>query len=150
MRRNDRARDSKQAKKFLESTEHGVLSLVSPDNSPYGIPLNFVLKENNIYFHCATQGKKIDILAHNAQASFCAVASSLVQPEQFATNYESAIATGTVEELFAEEKRQGLLFLLKKYSPEHIDAGLKYTEEFFNRTKVFKIKIESITGKARQ
>jgi hypothetical protein len=39
--------------------------------------------------------------------------------------------------------------LLKKYSPDYLDAGLEYTEKFFNKTKVFRIKIESITGKAR-
>ena len=150
MRRTDRIIGVSEARKILESVQHGVLSLVSPDTSPYGIPLNFVLEKGSIYFHCATQGEKIDIISNNAQASFCAIGKTQVQPEQFATQYESAIATGTMKELFAEEKKRGLILFLKKYSPEHMAAGAKYIATFFDKTKVFKMDIESLTGKARR
>ena len=150
MRRTDRIIGVSEARKILKSAQHGVLSLVSPDASPYGIPLSFVLEKDSIYFHCATKGEKIDIISSNSQASFCAIGKTQVQPEQFATQYESAIATGKMEELFTEQKKKGLLLFLKKYSPEHMDAGLKYIATLFDKTKVFRMDIESLTGKARR
>ncbi|WPD23457.1 MAG: pyridoxamine 5'-phosphate oxidase family protein [Candidatus Electrothrix scaldis] len=150
MRRADRAIDLNEAREILNIAPYGVLSLVSSDNTPYGIPLNFALEGDGIYFHSAKEGRKINLLAENQEASFCAVGNAEVLPEQFATNYESAIATGTVEELVAGEKRLGLLILLKKYSPEYINAGLEYTEKFLDKTRVFRMNVASITGKARQ
>jgi hypothetical protein len=150
MRRNDRAIIIEEARRLLESAEYGVLSMACPDGVPHGIPLNFSLAGDSIYFHCAPEGKKIDILSTNRRVSFCVVGSTQVLPEKFGTNYESAIATGSVEELFAEEKKQGLVLLVRKYSPGYVKEGLDYIDKLIDKTKVFRIRLESITGKARK
>ncbi len=62
---------------------------------------------------------------------------------------ESAIATGAVEELTGEDKKQGLLLLIRKYSPGYVPEGLEYIEKLIDKTKVFRIRLDSITGKAR-
>ncbi|MEI7729055.1 MAG: pyridoxamine 5'-phosphate oxidase family protein [Verrucomicrobiota bacterium] len=149
MRRNDRAIGIEEARSLLESAEYGVLSMAAPDGVPHGIPLNFSLAGDSIYFHCAPEGKKIDILSANSRASFCVVGKTQVLPEKFGTKYESAIATGFVEELSAEEKRQGLVLLVRKYSPDYVKEGLEYIDKLIAKTKVFRIRLESITGKAR-
>lgn len=150
MRRSDRAIGAEEARRLLETAEYGVLSMASSDGVPYGIPLNFAYAKDCIYFHCALDGMKIDMLCANQKVSFCVVGRTEVMPEKFSTNYESVVASGIVEELFAGNKREGLLLLIKKYSPEYITKGLEYIDRFFDKTKVFRICLESITGKARR
>ncbi len=149
MRRKDRAISSEEARSLLESAEYGVLSLTGPEGVPYGIPLNFALAGDSIYFHCAQEGRKIEILSANTRVSFCVVGRTQLLPEKFGTQYESAIATGSVEDLSSEEKRQGLVMLVRKYSPDYVKEGLEYIDKLIDKTKVFRIRLESITGKAR-
>ncbi len=150
MRRADRATSAEEARSLLESAEYGVLSMCSAAGLPYGVPLNFALAGNSLYFHCAPEGRKIDLLRANPRVSFCVVGSTEVLPEQFGTKYESVVAAGTVEELAAEEKRQGLILLVRKYSPNHVREGLEYIDRHIDKTRVFRIRLDSITGKARR
>ncbi|MGQ9655813.1 MAG: pyridoxamine 5'-phosphate oxidase family protein [Thermodesulfobacteriota bacterium] len=150
MRRKDRAIGAEEARRLLETAEYGVLSMASSDAVPYGIPLNFSFVMDCIYFHCAPEGKKIDLLSSNRKVTFCVVGRTEVMPEKFATKYESVIATGIAEELFEKDKKEGLISLLKKYSPDHMEEGVEYINRLFDKTKVFRICLESITGKARR
>ena len=150
MRRDDRAISAEEARHLLETAEYGVLSMASSDGVPYGIPLNFAFVRDCIYFHCALEGEKIDLLSANRKVSFCVVGRTEVLPEKFGTKYESVVAAGIVEELFEKDKREGLVLLLRKYSPDYIEEGLKYIDKLFDKTKVFRICLESITGKARK
>jgi len=150
LRRNDRAISLEEARNLLAAAEYGVLSMASLTGVPHGIPLNFSLVANSIYFHCAPEGRKIEILAANARVSFCVVGSTRVLPSQFGTEYASVVVTGSVIELAAEEKRQGLVFLVKKYSPGYVKAGLEYIDKRIDQARVFRIQIETITGKARK
>jgi hypothetical protein len=45
------------------------ISLVDGD-CPYIVPVNFAVHENNLYFHSAMAGKKIDILRKNNKICF--------------------------------------------------------------------------------
>lgn len=149
MRRKDRAVGIEEARRLLESAEYGVLSMAGPEGVPHGIPLNFALTGDSIVFHCAPEGRKIDMLSANPKVSFCVVGRTQLMPEQFGTRYESVIATGPVEELSGGEKRQGLVLLVRKYSADHLKEGLEYIDRHAAGTKVFRIHLESITGKAR-
>lgn len=123
--------------------------MACPDGLPHGIPVNFAFAGDSIYFHCALDGRKIEILSANPRVSFCVVGRTEVLPEKFGTRYESAIATGSVEELSGVEKRNGLLLLVRKYSPNHVKEGLEYIDKLIDKTRVYRIRLESITGKAR-
>ncbi len=150
MRRSDRAVSPEEARLLLESAEYGVLSMSSDQSEPHGIPLNFALKDNNIYFHCAVEGKKVEILSSNPRVSFCVVGATEVLPEKFSTKYESVIVTGIAEEVFGEEKREGLALLIHKYSYDYAEEGKKYVDKSAEHTKVFRIDMDSMTGKARK
>ncbi len=126
------------------------MSTVSEDRIPYGIPLNFCVIDDRIYFHCATEGHKLDNIAHNANVSFCAVGDTCVLPEQFSTKYESVVVFGTASEVFDQEKQMALEGLLSKYSPNHYSEGLKYIGTLLEMTRVFGISIVSIAGKSGQ
>jgi len=150
MRRKDRLITNTETLSILEKGEYGILSIVSSNNEPYGVPLNYCLIKECIYFHCAVDGRKISFFSKNNKASFCVVGKTEVLPDKFGTNYESCIVQGLVSESFGEEKQMALEGLIHKYSKEFVSEGLEYIEKFKDKARVFKISIESISGKARK
>ncbi len=149
MRREDRAVDEIEAQKILERGEYGVLSTVGADGEPYGVPLSYVYREDEIHLHCALDGRKIDNLKHHPRASFCVVASTQLEPEMFSTRYESAIATGEVRELAGEEKLRSLMWLIQKYSPAFQEEGAQYIASREDLTRVFALHVDHLSGKRR-
>ena len=150
IRRTDRAISESEAKGILEKGEFGILSTASLDGQPYGVPMSYSYTENVIYFHCAIEGHKLENLRKNSRVSFCVVGKTEVLPEKFSTRYESAIVFGKAFELTDDEKHKGLLEIVKKYSPGFIKEGLQYIENAVHKARVYKIVIESITGKSRK
>jgi len=150
LRRKDRAITDDEALALLNVAEYGVLSTVSENGKAYGVPLNYCVIDDCIYFHCAVEGQKIDNIRHNNSVSFCAIGSTELLPDKFGTLYESVIVSGEIEEVFGSDKQLALEGLLNKYSAEFIEEGLKYIEDLREKTKVFKITIKNVTGKARK
>jgi hypothetical protein len=150
MRRSDRALPDSAAQEILQKGEYGILSTVSVEGQPYGVPVSYSYAGDVIYFHCALEGHKLENLSGNNQVSFCVVGKTEVLPDKFATNYESVIVFGKAFEVTDDEKRTGLVELLKKYSPGFIDKGLRYIAGDGGKARVYKIVIESMTGKARK
>ena len=149
LRRKDRAITEEEAIALLTKAEYGVLSTVTENGKPYGVPLNFCIINHCIYFHCAVEGQKIDNIALNKSVSFCAVGNTELLPDKFGTKYESVIVSGEVDEVFDMNKQNAMEGLLHKYSSEFIDNGIKYIEGLREKTRVFKITINKLTGKAR-
>jgi uncharacterized protein len=150
LRRKERALAESEAREILERGEYGILSTCDPDGQPYGIPLSYCLENNAIYFHCAVEGHKLNNIAADSRVSFCVVGKTEVLPDQFATRYESVVISGRATEVFAEEKQRALEGLLAKYSAAFRLPGLDYIEGKRELTKVFKVSIEDICGKARR
>jgi uncharacterized protein len=150
LRRKDRAITEEEAKALLNKAKYGVLSSVSGNGQAYGVPLNFCVIGNSIYFHCAPEGRKIDNFKHNKSVSFCVVGNTEILPEKFSTKYESTIVSGEIEEVFDMDKQLALEGLVRKYSPQFIDKGLEYIKASKEKTGVFKITINQLSGKARQ
>jgi len=149
LRRKDRAITEEEAVALLNKAEYGILSTVSENGKPYGVPLNFCIINDCIYFHCAVEGQKIDNIKQNKFVSFCAVGNTELLPDKFGTKYESIIVSGEVEEVFDMNKQKAMEGLLHKYSSEFFDKGIKYIEGLRDKTRVFKITINTLTGKAR-
>ncbi|QEM68428.1 pyridoxamine 5'-phosphate oxidase family protein [Geobacter sp. FeAm09] len=150
LRRKERALTEPEARAILERGEYGILSTCDPDGQPYGIPLSYCLGNDAIYFHCALEGHKLTDIAADGRVSFCVVGTTEVLPDQFATRYESVVISGRATEAFEEEKQQVLEGLLAKYSAAFRSAGLDYIEAMREQTRVFKVSIEDICGKARR
>ncbi len=150
LRRKDRAIPKQEALDILYSGEYGILSTVSPDGQPYGVPVSFCVIGDSIYFHCAIEGHMLTNISSNSKVSFCVVGKTQVQPERFGTKYESSIIFGIATEVFDLEKHDGLFGLIKKYSSAYYDEGLKYIEKFTSKTRVYKISINSVSGKSNE
>ncbi len=150
IRRKDREITTQEAVEILDSAEYGVLSTVGKDGQPYGVPVSFVHKDGNIYFHCALSGRKLDNIEHNRKVSFCVVGKTNILPDKFATEYESAVVFGVASEVSGAERYNDLLWLLEKYCPDFIEEGKQYIELKDKATRVIKIDVSHITGKARR
>ena len=122
------------------------------DDYPYIVPLSFGWEVNegklNIYFHCAKEGKKVDLIAKNNKV--CVEADILngyrATERSVTADYESVIGFGTVKEVVGSEAVHGIKLLLEHcgidgYSPE--DCVL------MGIVAVYKITVDSITGKKR-
>lgn len=148
MRRIDRALDKKYALELLHEGEFGVLSTIGEDLQPYGVPLNYWLQGEDIYFHCAVEGRKIEHFLYTPNVSFCVVCKSVVLPEKFTTDFKSVMVSGQVMEVLASDKRVALVEMLRRFSPDHLEKGEKYIKAMLEKTRVFRIASGQITGKA--
>lgn len=101
--------------------------------APYCVPLNFGTELADgapvLYFHCANEGKKLDLLAAGGEVSFCAanmlrVFNKGIAPCGYTTDYESVCGTGVAEVVEGEEERlHGLQVLMRHYSEEEFSPA---------------------------
>lgn len=147
MRRKDRQCDELTARTILANAEYGVFSTVDKDGYPYGVPVNYVVEGNKIYFHCAfNTGHKQENLNFSNKVCFTAVESSEVDPQKRSTRYRSAIAFGTAKRM-TDDRRHALELLLDKYCADYKEDGLEEINQLYDKTDVIEITIEKITGK---
>lgn len=81
------------------------------------------------------------------KVSFCVAEDSEILPEKFTTSYKSVILFGKAVEAEGEEKKEGLMALIRKYSSDFLEEGKKYIESAHDTARVFKIEIKHVTGK---
>ena len=150
IRRKDREIHTETAEQILANGEYGFLATAGSDGQPYGVPLNYVYKNNSLYFHCALEGHKLDNIAANNKVSFCVVGRTKVLPDKFSTEYESALVFGTASVITGSERTRALMDLIEKYSPDFIEEGKKTITQYDEKTKIIKVDIHHISGKARR
>ena len=151
MRRQDRIMSEERALELLKTAEYGVLSMINTDGKPYSVPLNFVFdQKNSIYFHCATEGKKLRALEMNPEVSFCIIGKVQLQPEKIGTLYESVVVQGVATtKLSANERMEALDLIVKKLSPDFYEKGIRYAEKAFPNTAVIRLDINTFSGKSK-
>ncbi|MFL0269857.1 pyridoxamine 5'-phosphate oxidase family protein [Candidatus Clostridium radicumherbarum] len=150
MRKNNRQIGTEDIEKILESGEYGVLATIGENGYPYATPLSFVYYKEAIYFHCAIEGNKLDNIKANEKVSFCVVGKTKVLPDMFSTEYESVIIFGRAFLAKNDEKKEALIAIAQKYSPDFMAEGLQYIDRAIDSTCIVKIEIDKITGKARR
>lgn len=152
VRRKDREVNSEKAYELLKNIEYAILATIDEDeNSPYCIPFSPVVVDDYIYFHCGPEGHNIDNLRKNPNVCVTCVGDTNLVPENFTSEYESAVVKGVAEEVLEdEEKIFALRIICEKFAPSNMDNFQKAINASLNRTKIYKIKIVSITGKAKK
>ncbi len=122
------------------------------DNIPYIVPVNFGFERINdefiFYFHCASEGKKIDILKSNDNVCLefeCSAAlASSDNPMECTYKYKSVIAQGNFEFLQEySEKNHALSLLMQQYTGK----THSFTQEQVNIVTIGKITVSEITAK---
>lgn len=152
VRRQDRLLDEAAARDLLRGGEYGVLSLVRPDGTAYGLPINYAWDgAEAVYLHCAPEGEKLRCIDRCTDVSFCVVGRTQVAPSRFTTAYESIILTcRAVVGLAPEERMHALELLLAKYSPADAAVGRRYAEASFRRTEIIRLDIHRWSGKCKR
>ena len=118
------------------------------DGKPYVLPLNYGYLDRALYFHSASEGRKIDILRKNSQVCFSIVADHQlvegVKACSWSASYRSVIGTGTASILTEPaEKDKGLKILMAQYS----DRDYEFTGSDLERVVVIRVDIASLSGK---
>lgn len=148
MRRKERQLSNTKSIEILENGEFGIMASIGKDDYPYTTPLNYVYYNGFIYFHTASEGHKIDNIENNNKVSFCITYDVKLLIEKFGVKYKSVIIFGKASEVFEAEKHRVLIALIKKYSGQFSEKGEKYIQGLIDKTRVFKIEIEHMTGKS--
>lgn len=132
---------------ILQRGEYGVLSTIGEHGYPCITPLSYVYMNDCIYFHCAEEGEKLDNIRRNSKVTFSVVKDTKIIPEKFTTDFKSVVIYGEAKEVESEAKKEVLREIVKKYSPDFIEAGERYIEKSSNVTRIVEIKINHVTGK---
>lgn len=125
---------------------------------PYIVPLNFGLdiqgKEVYLYFHCAMEGKKLDLIAKDNRVTFemdCDHNFILYEERMSCTmGYESVIGHGVIghgviETVPDENKYESLKILMRQYHAE----DFKFNTDMMRVTTVLKMTVIDMVGKRR-
>lgn len=171
MRRRDREMNEDFALDVIDNSEFGVLGICK-DGEVYTIPLSIVRKENNLYFHSALEGKKVDMIVDGGDVSVSFISKvkvpSILSREEiiqkidekkfseigskvFTTEFESAHVKGKIYKLTeASEIIDALILISEKYTPEFTDLAMEFINNSLQRTGVYRISIEEIKGKRKK
>jgi len=146
-RRDKEITDQAQIKDILDRASVCRIALCD-NNVPYIVPVNFGYAGDCLYIHCASEGRKVDILRRNPKVCFeVDIDHALVAgatPCSYTFNYRSVIGFGIA--VFVEnaaKKRKGLDAIVKHYSGSHSS----YSDDALAKVTILKIEIESMTGK---
>jgi len=148
MRREDREITDKKVMLDIISRAQVCYLGMSKDNMPYVIPINFGYYENTIYFHCALEGEKIDVLKNNPHVCMVfnvdnKLINNIVQ-DDWTMYYKSVIAYEKVEFIMDIAERQNAINIMF-----HHYGGKDYPlpEPVLAKTMFMKVEINSMMGK---
>lgn len=149
MRRKKQQLPLNQSKEILESEKTGILAVIGDCGFPYTVPLNYFYFEDNIYFHCANQGHKIDSIKNNSKVSFCVVSQNKLVPEKYTTAYESVVVFGKAEIMKNQSEINRIIYhFAKHFAPNDSEENLmKNINSDIKTMTMVKITPEHITGK---
>lgn len=126
---------------------------LNDEGFPYIVPMNFGLEVEGeqvyLYFHCATKGKKLDLIQEDNRATFemdCEHNFILYEERMSCTmGYASVIGHGTIEIVPDEDKYQALKILMRHYHAE----DFPFNTDMIKVTTVLKLTVADMTGKRR-
>jgi len=139
-------------KKLIEEilTKSEICRVAIFDNEfPYIVPFNYGYKDNTLYFHSATSGKKIDLLKKNSKVCFEITSSSEVikgkETCDWTTKYRSVIGYGFIE-IVSDEigKKKGMDAIMVHYGRSENNV---YHPKHYDNMLILKLSIQSLTGK---
>ncbi len=154
MRRKDREITDRQTlTEILDLCRTASVAMVDGE-LPYVVPLSYgyELKDDilTLYFHCAKEGRKLDVLRRSNKVCFTIFDEgeplTAENPCNAGYYYSSIIGNGTAELIEdVEEKKYGLKKMFMHQSGKDVD----FTEKQANTVCVFRIVSKDFTGKRK-
>jgi uncharacterized protein len=118
---------------------------------PYLVPVCFGYDGNSLYFHCAPEGRKLDMLAPGARVCFELEADVGVITADSACGwtmaYSSVIGWGSAAIV---ENQAGRKAAMNTIMNQYGGPDGPYADRALGRTAVVRIEIEQISGKCSQ
>ena len=153
MRRKEReVTDRAKIIGIIESCDVCRLGLVD-DFGAYIVPMNFGFDDDGgltLYFHCAGEGKKLDLLRKNPRASFEMDSKhELVEGAKacaYSYLYSSVMGRGLVRFLEGDEKLRALGQIMAHYGAPNRDFDPRALE----RVTVLALEVTELSAKAHQ
>lgn len=154
MRRRDREiKEFNEILQVILDCDSLVLGL-NDGEFPYLVPLNFGMDIEDgqlyLYFHCAKEGKKLDLIQKDNRATFeMDHAHQLVLNDEKMSctmEYESVTGKGFIEIVSEDKKIKGLKILMNHYHVSEFPFSLKPVKN----TTVFRLKVIELKGKRRK
>lgn len=154
MRRKDREIKAKiDIESIIIKADVCRLALVD-GNIPYIVAMNFGYKPGNpdcLYFHCAPEGRKIDIIRRNNFVCFqMDIDHELVLANKacgYSMKFKSVVGYGKMFEVEDKnEKIEALNYIMNQYTGKN---NFEYEDKMLNVTKILRLEISEISGKQK-
>ena len=125
---------------------------LSDNNIPYIVTMNFGYtggSGNKLYFHCAREGKKLEIIRKNNLVCFQFDTDHQLEHGEdacdFGMSYRSVVGWGNIKIITEEEeKKRGLDYIMSHYSDR---VEFNYKQAVLNKTIVLRLDISEMKGK---
>lgn len=119
------------------------------NHEPYLVPMCFGYDGDLMYFHCAREGKKIDIIRKNEKVCFELEGQVKIAragtPCNWSLEYTSIIGFGRASIVEnAREKRNALDLIMDHYEGKR---PYEYSDKAFDKAAIIKVKIDDMTCK---
>lgn len=142
--------DQAELEEVLRSS--GVMRLgMAAGGVPYVVPLNFGHEPGRIYFHCAREGRKLDMIAENDLVCFEVEGGHEIivadKPCSYNTRYRSVIGWGRariVED--PDERMHGFKVIMRHVAGRDFEDA-DFPAEHAGKAHIVAIDIERMTGK---
>ncbi len=156
MRRNDREiKNFDEIVEVMQNCDVCRIALFDEDY-PYIVPMNYGMQvfesgKIELYFHCASEGKKLDLIRKNNNVCFEMDCQHQLRTDDVkmscTMSYKSVIGRGKIFFINdKQEKFEALLQIMKHYHKENFD----FNRAVVPQTTVFKICVDEIKGKNRK
>lgn len=151
MRRKDRQKDEAFAWNVIKKCDYAAFCCTEPDGSPYSVPICPAVLGDSVYFHCALEGKKLDILKKDNRVCLSAVSRAKAVEDKYTMEFDSAVLFGTAEIVEDDsEKIAALRAICDKYAPSNKDGFEAAVKRSLFRTGIVRINVTSLTGKQKR
>ncbi|MDY2679648.1 MAG: pyridoxamine 5'-phosphate oxidase family protein [Lentihominibacter sp.] len=148
MRRKKQKLTEERTIEVLNRCTAGTLAVIGDGGYPYSVPLSYVYDGGKIYFHCASEGHKLDAINKDSRVSFSVIDKDQIVQEKYTTYFRSVIVFGKAHVIeYQDAKRTALEKLALKYSPDYREGIADEIDGSFKAVRMVQIDIEHMTGK---
>ena len=148
MRRLDLVLSQEEALAIVDENQYAVLCLNDPAGRPYGLPMDYVRQGNSLYFHGSKEGRKVNSMKATPWACAVIIGENEIVPNKFGRKYKSVSVVGGIELIDEPEfKRQVMTWVVKRKSSDYFEKGLTVIEKMLDRVLVYKMNMETVSGK---
>ncbi|MBR4286395.1 MAG: pyridoxamine 5'-phosphate oxidase family protein [Clostridia bacterium] len=152
-RREREVTDIQEILKILDKSKIIHIGLVDGDE-PYVVPMNYGYTYENerltFYLHCATEGKKLDVIRKNPKVFFSI--ESDIEPFsgqvacQYGTAYSSVMGKGIA---YIHEEAEDKMNFLSLFMKTQTGLDFEFNERLVSAVTLIKIDVTEFTAKHR-